>query len=190
MVLWFVVFGWKPLAFWYLMVPSMAVLLGLAWYLRGPIFRHERFTRNDLIWGVGSAVVLYGVFVVGNALAPIFIPGAHHDVGNVYGIKAGFSPVLVGLVLVFIFGPAESLFWQGVVQTVWMRRFGASVGWLLTSAFYASIHGFSRNPMLVLAALVAGLMWGLMYRLRPRIWAVVISHGLWDLAVLVLFPIH
>ncbi|MBX5467046.1 MAG: CPBP family intramembrane metalloprotease [Firmicutes bacterium] len=189
-VLWFIVFGWAPAPFWDLMAPAMAVLLGLAWLLGGRYFRSQSFGAADVAWGVVSAAALWGVFWVGNAVAPLVIPGAHQDIGNVYGLKAGFSPWAVGAALVFLFGPAEASFWQGVVQSAWAKRFGPVMGWLLTAAFYAAIHSFSRNPMLVLAALVAGLGWGYLYRLTGRLWAVMISHSLWDLAVLVLFPIH
>ena len=44
--------------------------------------------------------------------------------------------------------------------------------------------------MMVMAALTAGAFWGLLYRLFPkRIWALVISHAVWDAAVFVWFPI-
>ena len=44
--------------------------------------------------------------------------------------------------------------------------------------------------MLVMAALVAGFVWGLLYRLRPD-WlpALIISHAVWDACVFVVFPI-
>lgn len=189
-VLWFIVFGWKPWPFWDLMIPAMLVLLGIAWKLGGREFLRRPFTLSDVALGVGSAVVLYAVFWVGNAVAPLILPGAHQDVGNVYGLKSGFSPWLVGAALMVVFGPAEASFWQGTVQAAWMHRYGKNLGWLLTSAFYAAIHTFSLNPMLVTAALVAGLGWGLLYRLTDRLWAVMISHSLWDLAILVLFPIR
>ncbi len=44
--------------------------------------------------------------------------------------------------------------------------------------------------MLVMAALVAGGFWGLIYRFYPnRLGALVISHAVWDAAVFVWFPI-
>ena len=44
--------------------------------------------------------------------------------------------------------------------------------------------------MLVMAALVAGVVWGGLYRLYPRrMWAIIVSHAVWDVAVFVWFPI-
>ena len=50
------------------------------------------------------------------------------------------------------------------------------------------IHIF--NFMLVMAALVAGAVWGLIYRLCPKaLFALIVSHALWDVLVFVLIPI-
>jgi membrane protease YdiL (CAAX protease family) len=44
--------------------------------------------------------------------------------------------------------------------------------------------------MLLVAAAVAGGIWGLLYRLYPqRLGALIISHAVWDAAVFVIFPI-
>jgi membrane protease YdiL (CAAX protease family) len=44
--------------------------------------------------------------------------------------------------------------------------------------------------MLLMAALVAGMAWGLLYRFFPeRFTAIIISHALWDAAVFIWFPI-
>ncbi len=188
-VLWIIVFAWKPLPFWDLMVPSMAILLILAVLLRGSAFKLERPTGFDVLSGIGSAAVLYGVFKLGSIIAPLILPGAQTDIGGVYGMTSSISPVLISCFLLLIIGPAESLFWQGTVQATWMDRFGKNAGWLMTAGFYGAIHIASLNPMLVTAALTAGLGWGLQYRLQGRIWAIVVSHALWDFSILVLWPI-
>jgi membrane protease YdiL (CAAX protease family) len=44
--------------------------------------------------------------------------------------------------------------------------------------------------MLIMAAAVAGFIWGLAYRFFPeRLGAIIISHALWDCAVFIWFPI-
>jgi membrane protease YdiL (CAAX protease family) len=64
------------------------------------------------------------------------------------------------------------------------------VAFFATTAIYAFVHIWSLNFMLIVAAAVAGGVWGLLYRLFPeRLWALVISHAVWDAAVFVLFPI-
>jgi hypothetical protein len=42
--------------------------------------------------------------------------------------------------------------------------------------------------MLVLAAAVCGLFWGVLYLRTGSILLVAVSHTLWDIAVFVLFP--
>jgi membrane protease YdiL (CAAX protease family) len=43
--------------------------------------------------------------------------------------------------------------------------------------------------MLIGAAAVCGLFWGLLYQWRKNIFTVIVSHAVWDVVVMVLFPI-
>lgn len=45
------------------------------------------------------------------------------------------------------------------------------------------------NPVLLLAALVCGLFWGLLYHFTKSLPLVVISHTAWDLLVFLVFPL-
>lgn len=188
-VFWFVIFHWKPLPFWDMMTPAVAILGGIA-LVRGSAARLGRPTADDVGRGVLSAAVLYGVFLIGNIVAPHVIPGASGDIGAVYGIRTGTSLTLVALALLLVVGPGEVVFWQGLIESVWIKRFGRARGWLLTTLVYAGIHLWSMNPMLVVAALVAGLAWGGLYARGWSLWSLIVSHALWDVVVLVLLPIH
>ena len=57
---------------------------------------------------------------------------------------------------------------------------------------FSSIYSATVTPvqLLIMAAAVAGGVWGLLYWLKPD-WlpALVVSHALWDAAVFVVFPI-
>ena len=188
-VFWFVIFFWNPLPFWAMMTPAVAILGALSVTLGGTRDL-GRITLRDAALGILSAAGLYALFLLGNTLAPHIIPGATADIGSVYGIRAGTPLFLVALALLLVIGPGEVAFWQGLVEREWMGRFGTLPGWLLTSALYAAIHLWSLNPMLVLAALVAGLSWGGLYARGWSLWSLVISHAVWDVSVLVLFPIR
>ncbi|MEK6655039.1 MAG: CPBP family glutamic-type intramembrane protease [Thermodesulfobacteriota bacterium] len=50
------------------------------------------------------------------------------------------------------------------------------------------VHAVSLNPMLILAAGVCGLYWGLLYQREQNLIPLIISHSLWDLLIFVLFP--
>jgi len=54
---------------------------------------------------------------------------------------------------------------------------------------YAAVHLTSRNPVLVLAALVCGLVWGYQYLKFKSVLANIISHICFDLAVFLFLPL-
>ena len=88
----------------------------------------------------------------------------------------------------FLIGPAEEIYWHGFVQRRLVGRYGGRAGVLGTAAVYALVHAVSLNPMLILAAGVCGLYWGLLYQREQNLIPLIISHSLWDLLIFVLFP--
>ena len=138
--------------------------------------------------GLASAAVLYGLFAVGRALSRLLLPFAAAEIGRVYALKSGVPAVRIVLLVGLVIGPAEEIFWRGFVQERMAGMTGRTRGLLLTSLLYAAVHVASGNVMLVLAAAVCGLFWGSLYlRFRSPVLNVV-SHTIWDLAVLVIFP--
>ncbi|MDY6373749.1 MAG: CPBP family intramembrane glutamic endopeptidase, partial [Bacteroidales bacterium] len=82
------------------------------------------------------------------------------------------------------------IFWRGFVQKNLSDFYSDNVGFILTLLFYTAIHIPSGNFMLIMAAMVAGGFWGLIYRIWPQSFtALVVSHALWDTAAFVVFPI-
>ena len=70
------------------------------------------------------------------------------------------------------------------------RKSAQNIAFAVTTAIYALVHIWSFNFMLVMAALVAGLVWGFLYRLDPKLLpALILSHALWDALVFVWMPI-
>jgi len=149
-----------------------------------------RFTLSTVIVGVFSAVILYGLFFLGNTLAPYIIPGAGGQVGGIYRLGEGTDRVLIFLLLFLITGPGEEIFWRGFLQEDLMQRFGDVRGFALTTAVYGGVHAFSLNLMLILAALVAGAFWGGLYLWRRDLGLVVVSHSLWSAFIFAVFPIR
>jgi membrane protease YdiL (CAAX protease family) len=97
---------------------------------------------------------------------------------------------LIAVALLLLIGPAEEIFWRGYVQRTLSQRWGANMGFIVATAIYTLVHIGSMNFMLIMAAMVCGIAWGLLYRLMPgRFTAIMLSHSLWDVAVFVLFPI-
>ena len=145
---------------------------------------------RQLLLGVLIAAVLWGVFWLGDRISSVLFDFARPQVDSIYGMKTGLPPWLIAVLLLLVIGPAEELFWRGYVQRVLSARRGRDWAFVVTTAVYALIHVWSFNFMLVMAALVCGLVWGLLYRFKPS-WlpAIIVSHALWDACVFVVFPI-
>ena len=70
------------------------------------------------------------------------------------------------------------------------NKAGRFLAFVVTTLIYALVHIWSFNFMLIMAALVAGAIWGFVYWLQPKsLPALVISHALWDALVFVWIPI-
>lgn len=145
---------------------------------------------SSVVWGIFSAAVLYGIFFAGNALAPYFFSGAHTNVGRIYVLGEGTQKLLIFILLLFITGPGEEVFWRGFLQGNLMKRFGPITGFLLTTLLYGGVHLFSLNLMLVLAAFVAGAFWGVLFLLKRDLLLLIISHSLWSSVIFAIAPIR
>ena len=149
-----------------------------------------RFHLRSVVIGMISAAVLYGIFYLGNAWAPYFVPGASSQVGGIYELGTGTSRFLIFLLLCFITGPGEEIFWRGFLQENLMKRFGNAGGFALGTLVYAGVHIFSMNFVLIMAALVAGAFWGALYLWKRDLGMVIVSHSLWSAFIFAVFPIH
>ena len=187
-------------SFWVLMTCASLTLTVLAIALGG--WPRLRADWRELVLGAGIAVVLWCLFWTGDKLSQLLFDFARPQVDMIYGIKDGASPTLIGLLLLFIIGPGEEIFWRGYIQERFCRHFvgrqsdtkvaptrARNLAFVCATAAYTLIHVPSLNFMLVMAALVCGLAWGLLYRLIPQHFtAIVVSHALWDAAAFVWFP--
>ncbi len=150
----------------------------------------ENFRLSDIPLGVALGALLWGVFWVGDKVAVWMFPFADGEIGSIYSMRDGTSYLLIGALLLFVVGPAEEIFWRGFVQEECSKRWSPNVGFIVTAAIYALAHIWAMNFMLIVAAAVAGGVWGLLYRLYPqRLWALIISHAVWDVSVFLIFPI-
>ena len=160
--------------------------------------------------GIVAAAALYLAFWIGHYLSTLILPFAGSQIDSIYSIKAGQNPLLVGVLLVCIIGPAEEVFWRGFVQyrlnRWWQGRKGlkdgvimyngfkiashsAVIGFILTAALYAAVHMPSMNLMLIAASALCGGFWGLLFGMTRSLWPCIISHALWDVTIFIIFPI-
>lgn len=137
-----------------------------------------RPTLADVAIGVVAAGVLYGVFWAGDRFLRRWLPALAAQVDGLYGVRASRAFMTAVLVVV---GPCEELFWRGLVQQ--------RAGFVVALAGYAAVHVWERKAVLVLAALVGGAFWGALFSWRGTLVAPIVSHALWDLALVVWWPL-
>lgn len=191
--LWFVMFSpWTAgfFNFWAAMSVSAAILWIISITLTKDFKKQFHFSLKEIAIGILSAVVLYGVFYLGNYLSTAWFDFAKPQIANIYSIKDGNNLYLVGVLLLILIGPAEEIFWRGYVQRTLGNKYGDWSAFILTTLVYTLVHIWSFNFMLIMAAMVCGAFWGLMFMYNKKnLVALIISHAVWDLSVFILFPI-
>lgn len=137
-------------------------------------------TAVDVALGLAAAAVLYGLFWFGYRALRLVLPRVAAGVGDLYDLAEGGLAVVVSAIV--LVASAEELFWRGFVQP--------RAGMALAVVAYALVHVPARKPALVLAAIAGGAFWGGLYEWRDSLVAPVVSHVLWDLAVVLWWPLR
>ena len=191
--LWFFMFSpWTAgmFNFWFAMSISASILWLLSIFLGKNFSKQFSFSSKEVALGLVSAVALYGVFYLGNYHSTAWFDFAKPQIGNIYSMKDGNNLYLVGVLLLILIGPAEEIFWRGYVQRTVGHKYGDWTAFILTTLVYTLVHVWSFNFMLIMAAMVCGAFWGLMFMFNKKnLVSLVISHAVWDLSVFILFPI-
>ena len=173
-----------------MMTLSGCILLMMALLIDPRWFADIEISWKGFFTGIALALVLWGIFWVGDKVATWMFPFARPQVDTIYSMKESQSEWAIGLLLLFIIGPAEEIFWRGFIQRSLSKRFTANVGFVATLLVYGLVHLWKFNFMLIMAAFVCGLVWGLAYRLWPKqLFALIVSHAIWDALVFVVWPI-
>lgn len=188
-IFWFIIFRLQIFNFWLAMSMAVLVLSSLAFLWGGNPIRRKDFNLKAVLTGIISAFLLYGIFYLGNVFSRLLFDFAGSQIVSIYGIRSEGETLPIFLVLFFITSPGEEIFWRGFLQKWAMDKYGRFNGFLLGSILYAAVHIVSGNFMLVMAALVAGLFWGLMYLIEENIVPLIISHALWTVGIFLFFPV-
>ena len=185
---WFVTFYLTWSSFWIKISFSAATLAILSLLLQPDRKERIRIDARAVALGLVSAAVLYFIFWTGKAVSALILPFAGGQIGGIYDKGAGTPMWAIALLLFFVTGPSEELYWRGYLQKNLMMRFGQWQGWLLATAIYAAVHIWSFNFMLIGAAAVAGAFWGAMYWRLKNLAPVIISHSVWSAVIFAIFP--
>jgi membrane protease YdiL (CAAX protease family) len=192
-ILWTIMFSpWTSphVNFWVMMTCSGLALTTFSTWARRDWWKEVKLDWTNIALGVTLAAALWCVFWIGDKLSSLMFDFARPQVNLIYGMKEGENPWVLTFLMLFIIGPAEEIFWRGFIQKSFSERWNPNLGFIVTTLVYSLVHLSKFNFMLIMAALVAGLIWGLAYRFFPeKLGAIIISHALWDCAVFIWFPI-
>jgi membrane protease YdiL (CAAX protease family) len=192
------------LAFWALAVGPTVVLAAAAsaWAGReGYLGEWLRPRWGDFTRGVLGAVALFGVaWGATHVLAPvgstreIWLVSIYGQIGDPRVLQA-HAPLVALAVAVAAF--VEELVWRGAVTQLLAERVGSRTAWIWAAGFYALAlaptawalrSGGGLNPLLVIGAAGAGLVWGGMARAFGSIAPSILAHALFDWAAIMMFP--
>ncbi len=142
------------------------------------------FNQFSIMKGVLSGCMLYIAFFLGfNLFNPILRGGAL----TVY-VLGGESQRFFIIPTLFLTSFCEEYFWRRYFQATLMRRFG-KIGLPIASLAYAFIHIWTMNPPLILAALIAGFYWGIIYESTGSFEVILWSHIAWTELIFVFLPL-
>lgn len=188
-VLWFVTFYSTWSTFWVKITFSALTLAVLSLRLHPQRKEQLRFDGRALLLGIASAIILYLIFWAGKTVSTAIFPFADRQIDGIYGKGEGMPGWVIFLLLLFITGPCEELYWRGYLQARLMERFGEWRGWLLATLIYAGVHVWSFNFILIGAAAVAGAFWGAMFWRFGNLAPVIVSHALWSAFIFTVLPV-
>jgi membrane protease YdiL (CAAX protease family) len=175
--------------FWLKISLSASLLAGIALLISWRrLLPHLRIQRRHIIIGTISAVYLYGIFWLGNLILTTLFASAKSSIQSVYASKGSIPAWGIVMLLLFVTSPAEEVFWRGFVQRVLMQKISPVWGFAIAVLCYAGVHVCTRNIPLVLAALTAGIFWGLLYEWQQSLVPVIVCHALWSVIVFLLLP--
>ena len=193
LVLWTIMFSpWTApyVNFWIMMTCSGLILTTYSTWACPGWWKDVKLDLTNISLGVLLAAALWGIFWLGEYLSTLLFDFARPQVDMIYGMKEGENPWILTALMLFIIGPAEEIFWRGYLQKNLSGKWNPDMAFIVTTLMYSIVHISKFNFMLIMAAAVAGFVWGLAYRFFPeKLGAIIISHALWDCAVFIWFPI-
>ena len=173
--------------FWQRMTMTGLTLGSLALATSRPA-RRIRIGPKEVVLGLASAGALYLTFQIGDRFARRFVPGGDAQIRDIYTLRTIRPKEEIALRLGTVIGPAEELFWRGLVQSALMERYGRWSGAAMAAMAYGGVHLVTGNFTLFGAAGIAGAHWCALYAAGVPLGALVVSHVAWDVWIFLVQP--
>ena len=162
--------------------------LGLAALLLEPSLAGKRPRAREVALGGAIAGGLYGAFQVGDRIARRVLPGGGEEIADIYRLGELRPHLELALRLALVVGPAEELFWRGLLQRSLQRRLGPLRAAAAAGLLYGGAHLVTGNRTLIAAATVAGVSWSGLAAAGVPMTSLVVSHSLWDVWIFLVQP--
>jgi membrane protease YdiL (CAAX protease family) len=150
----------------------------------------EQLRVSPRLLGAGAAAgaamiaATYLLYPLAGLIAPA-VPSWTAELYDAFRRPPGnLSALLLPLVIV-----GEDFVWRGVVQDHATRRFGVHWGVVTGAAVYALAALPLGSPLLPLLALACGLYWSALRAWTGSLTPVLVSHLVWDTAILLVRPL-
>jgi membrane protease YdiL (CAAX protease family) len=169
---------------------STSCMLAAAFYLGG-LRMPPNLRYPAILFGLGTAVILYFVFFIGGATVNLYHPFGITSASeaSIYSLVASPSnPRYLQVVLLLFDSAGYESFFRGVLQ----NRLQSGVGlWAAPAValFDACLHVATLNPIWVGGTFITDLLWGLTYYYGKGTQGSFTSHFLWDLAIFIIRPV-
>jgi membrane protease YdiL (CAAX protease family) len=173
--------------FWGRMTTTGAILGAIAIAGDGSLQR-PRLRPRDVALGLGIAAGLYGIFQVGDQMARRILPLGNENIRDIYELRSLRPKDEIAMRLAAVIGPAEELFWRGLLQRSIARRWGRPPAAVAAAIAYGGAHLVTGNPALIGAATVAGLYWSALALCGAPMAALIVSHVTWDIWIFLIAP--
>lgn len=191
-ILWLNVFVLQPFNFWVTisLATSLMSLISLSEYKN--LLSENNWTKNNILIGIFSAIILYGIFFIGKWILDNFgiIPNYRQNISYIYANRGIIPRWIICILLIFPISFGEEVFWRGCIQKYFYEKYNSKKSLFITTALYTAIHIPTLNPILILSALLVGIYWGAIFTWRKSVIPSLISHMLWDPLIFIIFPIN
>jgi membrane protease YdiL (CAAX protease family) len=154
------------------------------------------FTRGFVACGAlfAAAWAFTHVVIPQHSPREAWLARLYLQIGDPSDLRKQVVPVVAAIIVAAI---AEEIVWRGLVTSLLEEVVGSSRAWVLSAVLYAVAHlptawvmrdpVAGPNPLIPLAALFAGLLWGGMARRFERLLPGIFSHILFDWTVVMMF---
>lgn len=172
--------------FWYLY--AFTLLVGIAVSLLSGKFLDELPTWQYLLYGIGYGTITYGLVKLGYIILPYVDSSTTKEI-NRFIADYGPENIWHYLMLIFVIVVGEEMFWRGYVQQQLKRWSSPIVAVFVTSLLFSISLAFSGFMPGALAAIVAGIIWGLLYEWKKSLPLVIVAHVVFVVLLFLVLPL-